>query len=620
MRINQFSIDNYFLSIKPFELQLNQNEIYLIEGENGSGKTTMIESLVFDDYEAFFENEEEQKLYHTERGDLFAYLPQNIPEYPGTVYEYLKKGRGDFTKKDAQLLLKEYRCGHIGLSDSFVSLSGGERAQVALIATLAKNTPYIFLDEPTNSLDRSRIVWLKNVLENRKNCCVVVITHEPELAGLATQKIVFEHVIREKRVTRKKVSSRQDKNVDVASKKLFRSKINVIYAILLLAALAVVCNLVWSIEGKIYSEETLPPKNYIDLYNMDMTYAELNTRYAKARDLDISTSDYEKLFSMAMLPELIATGYVKDVYIKDMAYQNRYEFYDEEDREELTSPCICAVPEAIYADETFVNHMIPDEFVYIKEGRLPKDGAKEVVVSEKTLDKHGISKEEAIGATLNVEGEQYTIVGIGITNVYLISYTKEESHGIYCYDEGTFPQFLEQMKAECAETIFQYTLYDAMILVVEDGKEQKVLNGLLCEFPATNYYSFEFAAALKRTLNRMFYVALLIVTIVSSLLYGGSLNTALWSNVRGKHNKVEDYVNYYVNREIRRRYYQRYLTFLFVLYGCEAAILLGFVLRRRPEAVTVVAMIFFAVIVQIPGIIMAIKQKKELWEKNQNDC
>jgi ABC-type lipoprotein export system ATPase subunit len=80
----------------------------------------------------------------------------------------------------------------VGLADrlqhSPEKLSGGERQRVAIARALAPEPSLILADEPTGNLDslRSReIVELLGSIARERNACVLLVTHDTEVASLA---------------------------------------------------------------------------------------------------------------------------------------------------------------------------------------------------------------------------------------------------------------------------------------------------------------------------------------------------------------------------------------------------------------------------------------------------
>lgn len=69
--------------------------------------------------------------------------------------------------------------GDIGLDRDVTDLSGGQRTKVLLVKLLLENPSILILDEPTNYLDHSHIVWLTRYLQEYENAFILV-SHDVE--------------------------------------------------------------------------------------------------------------------------------------------------------------------------------------------------------------------------------------------------------------------------------------------------------------------------------------------------------------------------------------------------------------------------------------------------------
>ena len=70
------------------------------------------------------------------------------------------------------------------------NLSGGEQQRVAIARALATGAKVILADEPTGNLDTANsqaVVDILQRLAHKQNYCVVVVTHNPEIADSADQ-------------------------------------------------------------------------------------------------------------------------------------------------------------------------------------------------------------------------------------------------------------------------------------------------------------------------------------------------------------------------------------------------------------------------------------------------
>ena len=85
-------------------------------------------------------------------------------------------------------------------------LSGGQRRRVAIARALLRESPLLLLDEPTAGLDpatEERLI--AGLLDATRGTTVLLVTHQPQLAGIAGQHLRLDdgraRVIGERPVT-----------------------------------------------------------------------------------------------------------------------------------------------------------------------------------------------------------------------------------------------------------------------------------------------------------------------------------------------------------------------------------------------------------------------------------
>ncbi len=101
-------------------------------------------------------------------------------------------GRRDVMARARQLI------DEVGLTDRAhhypSQLSGGEQQRIAIARALANDPPILLADEPTGNLDSQTGRFIMDLLlrvRRLRGTTLVLVTHDPELAGLADTRLVL---------------------------------------------------------------------------------------------------------------------------------------------------------------------------------------------------------------------------------------------------------------------------------------------------------------------------------------------------------------------------------------------------------------------------------------------
>ena len=187
--------------IKNGQLYIYDNQITVLSGPSGSGKSSLLYDIAFLSHQSqmnyIFDGKDVQTLSKDEIRDIqrnkIAFVFQNIPLFNSmTLMEnirfYASLTQETFSEEKARQYLTDLE---LFLDDhtDIEHLSGGERQRLAIICALMKDTPYIFMDEPTAYLDednREEFIKILDLLKNRYHKTILIASHD---------SLLFERVI-----------------------------------------------------------------------------------------------------------------------------------------------------------------------------------------------------------------------------------------------------------------------------------------------------------------------------------------------------------------------------------------------------------------------------------------
>jgi ATP-binding cassette subfamily F protein 3 len=173
--------------VESFTGSLRRGEVLGLLGPNGAGKSTLLKALVGQ--------------LPVDSGELrvgsgidVGYYRQDLSQVPleKTLYEIIAELRPTWERR-----LIQGHLGRFGFSGDEVqrrpeTLSGGERARVALAILMLSRSNLLILDEPTNHLDVESIEALEDALE-RYDGTVILVSHDRELLRGLTEKLWVLH-------------------------------------------------------------------------------------------------------------------------------------------------------------------------------------------------------------------------------------------------------------------------------------------------------------------------------------------------------------------------------------------------------------------------------------------
>jgi iron complex transport system ATP-binding protein len=189
--------------LRHVSLAVHAGEVLALVGPNGAGKSTLLNAMAGDlplsSGEIQVDGEPLAHWTHMELALRRAVLPQQVAvAFPFPVDEVVRMGRAPWQRTAERALDDAAVAGAIVQADVghlvgrlFPTLSGGERARVALARVLAQRTQLLLLDEPTAALD---LHHQELVLRVVRECvaaggAAVVVLHDLSLAAAYADRV-----------------------------------------------------------------------------------------------------------------------------------------------------------------------------------------------------------------------------------------------------------------------------------------------------------------------------------------------------------------------------------------------------------------------------------------------
>jgi heme transport system ATP-binding protein len=186
-------------------LEVIEGEVLVLVGPNGAGKSTLLGVLSGERRpnrgSVTIGGRDVATLRHAELARLRSVLTQeNTVSFPFLVAEVVAMGRAPWARTiegredvAAVAAAMDATDVHHLASRRYTSLSGGEKARVSLARVLAQQTPVVFLDEPTASLDLRHQEDVMRVARAiaAEGRSVVVVLHDLTLAGAYADRLAL---------------------------------------------------------------------------------------------------------------------------------------------------------------------------------------------------------------------------------------------------------------------------------------------------------------------------------------------------------------------------------------------------------------------------------------------
>ena len=192
--------------LHPLDLTIEDGRVVAITGPSGSGKSTLLGLLagldapstgqvILDGVEITALDEDSlARLRGTRIGFVFQFfhLLPSLTALENVLVPMEIAGVSSPARRAKELLIE------VGLEERGhhypSQLSGGEQQRVAIARALANEPPILLADEPTGNLDSTtghQIIQLLLDVNRTRKTTLVLVTHDPELAGVADISIAL---------------------------------------------------------------------------------------------------------------------------------------------------------------------------------------------------------------------------------------------------------------------------------------------------------------------------------------------------------------------------------------------------------------------------------------------
>lgn len=194
--------------LQETSLRLHAGETIAIQGPSGAGKSTLLGLLAGLDLPSsgqvrlqgidLFSLDENARAQL--RGRNMGFVFQSFQLLPAltaleNVMLPLELNGADNCRAKAEAILDQ-----VGLNQRMqhypAQLSGGEQQRVAIARAFAPDVPLLLADEPTGNLDQAtgaKIIDLLFSLNQQKQTTLVLVTHDPALAGRCSRRFSIEN-------------------------------------------------------------------------------------------------------------------------------------------------------------------------------------------------------------------------------------------------------------------------------------------------------------------------------------------------------------------------------------------------------------------------------------------
>lgn len=175
-------IKNHKPQVKKTTISLRKNQHLLLQGPNGIGKSTLLESLALGS----------AKGASVAPGVLVGYYRQDFAtlDVEDTVYHALEKGIEGLAEERLRSVASGFLIGHDLMKKKIGSLSEGQKGLVMFARLVLQKPGLLILDEPTNHMNFRHLPVIASALHKYEGA-MILVSHVPEFV----QQIRIDEVL-----------------------------------------------------------------------------------------------------------------------------------------------------------------------------------------------------------------------------------------------------------------------------------------------------------------------------------------------------------------------------------------------------------------------------------------
>ncbi len=185
-------------------MAIKKNQVTLITGESGTGKTTLLKllnaSLSPTQGKIRYRGQDLQEMDTLDLRRKVILVGQNVYLFEGSIRDNFHEYHGyrDLEKPEDYTILKYLKLcqADFSLDSSSLTLSGGERQRVYIAICLSFQPEVLMLDEPTSALDQKTAMALMEALvpfSKEEGMTLLIVSHDESVIKPYADEFIVIH-------------------------------------------------------------------------------------------------------------------------------------------------------------------------------------------------------------------------------------------------------------------------------------------------------------------------------------------------------------------------------------------------------------------------------------------